>query len=132
MSETLVFESRTLIGATVRVGSCYLGEGRGGDCDPQDPDDEPLLRFDVERQGAHGQWHPVADASYCTQLNARQPEAVLDRALAYLIQGVGPEVAAGDSIKHLGEKLSWLDETVFGTAGTPAPCPPTPVVVVAP
>jgi len=82
-------------------------EGWGGDYDPQDPEDEHLMRFSVDRLGADGEWLAVPEGSYCTGVaNTASPE-VVQRHLAFIMKAVKAPVLAGDSIKKLCEQLSW-------------------------
>lgn len=81
-------------------------EGWSGDYTPEDPEDEHLLRFYVERlQG--GEWVEVPDASYCTGVaNTVSPE-VVQKHLAFIMKNVKAPALAGDSLKKICERLSW-------------------------
>lgn len=47
----------------------YIGEGWNGDYDPEDPDDDQLLRVTVSsRTTPAGEWEPVERGSWCTDL----------------------------------------------------------------
>ena len=59
------------------------GEGVDGCYDPSDPNDIPLMRFNVDAL-IDGEWTGLDDASYCTQIDARLP-AKEHRRLAKLI-----------------------------------------------
>ena len=97
-----------LIRGNVKVELENIGEGWSGDYDPDDPDDEPLLRFTVSKKDADGEWQQVDDASYCTQIRADTPEPRLREILNYLMDEVGDSVESGSSIKRRCEWLSWI------------------------
>ena len=84
-----------------------IGEGRSGDYDETDPLDIELLRFTVSRMES-GEWVAVEDASYCTQVPADTDAETLTRLLAGLFCEVYGPVSAGESIKKLCERLSWI------------------------
>jgi hypothetical protein len=85
-------------------------EGWGGDYDSSDPDDQLLLRFDVdERIGNTDSWQPIDDASYCTALPANTPRKFLDKALQLIMLEVKEAVDTGYSIKKTCERLSWIN-----------------------
>lgn len=91
----------------LRVDLEYIGEGYNGDYDPNDPEDEPLLRFTLI-DVSDGDWNPVDDASYCTTISAYTTpielrENVAKRILnAYL-------TSDRSKWKRLGEQLSYID-----------------------
>lgn len=94
----------------VRVTFVNLWEGVSGDYDPDDPEDTPLLRFDVERWNGFD-WEPVEDASYCTTISASpcdHNKECLKELLRTIMDTVGDDVRAGNSIKKKCEGLSWL------------------------
>lgn len=93
----------------VRIEWEDLGEGRSGDYDPADPEDERLLRFYVRRWDADaGEWEDVEDASYCTNFPATASAAEKQSALEYLMRQFRGPVEAGESVKKLGERMSWI------------------------
>ena len=98
-----------LIRGNVKVEWVELGEGYDGDYSPIDPEDRELLRFDVSRRTANGEWEAVEDASYCTLTPADTPEDVQRALLALLMDEVYDPVEAGQSIKKLCERLSWIE-----------------------
>lgn len=55
----------SVCGRTVRVDWVNLGEGYNGDYNPNDPEDQKLLRFDVYKWD-DDDWRLIEDASYCT------------------------------------------------------------------
>jgi hypothetical protein len=85
-------------------------EGWGGDYDSSDPDDQLLLRFDVDQRiGNTDSWQPIDDASYCTALPANTPREFLDKALQLIMLEVKEAVETGYSIKKTCERLSWIN-----------------------
>jgi hypothetical protein len=85
-------------------------EGWGGDYDNSNPDDELLLRFDVdERIGNTNSWQPIDDASYCTALPANTSKDKIDKALHLIMFEVKDAVESGYSIKKTCERLSWIN-----------------------
>lgn len=92
----------------VGVGWTYLNEGYDGDYDPNDPDDKPLLRFDV--------WcddFEVLDASYCTHVPATTDRATLQRMLSHIMNAVFENVHQGKGVKKICERLSWINPSDF-------------------
>ena len=73
----------SLMNSWLRVDWYNAGEGYSGDYNPNDQDDLNLLRFDVYVKRG-GKWEPVDDASYCTNMPASTPQALLERALWFL------------------------------------------------
>lgn len=104
----------------IRVEWVDLGEGWSGDWDEDDPDDEPLLRFDVYihkdrleelvgynaepcfSEGYEG-WYSPQDSSYCTRMNANAPRDVLIEALEAIWASVDHE-GCGKNLEH----MSWI------------------------
>ena len=93
----------------VRVDLEHIGEGWSGDYDPDDPKDQPLLRFDVYLND-----EPLDDASYCTQLPDTLDDTTRGKALRYLMDQVKDPAESGHSIKKLCERLSWIDVSWIG------------------
>jgi hypothetical protein len=87
----------------VKVTMEYIGEGYNGDYNPEDPKDEPLVRFSVDCEGME-----LCDASYCTEIPvSTSEEKVIGYARQILHEVKGP-LESGHSIKRLCERLSWL------------------------
>ncbi len=88
----------------------YLEEGYCGDYDEDDPEDEPLLRFTVSQResGKNGPFRQVDDASYCTHVSAFTPQKILRQYLILILDEVYDEVVAGNSIKRICERISWI------------------------
>lgn len=94
----------------VRVTLEWIGEGWFGDYNPNDKDDEPLMRFCVDRKVGRN-WVPVDDASFCTRILASTPRArkivlakIILEAMCDAVQSPGMH-----SPKKIGESLSWID-----------------------
>lgn len=94
---------------SIRVEWEDIGEGWSGDYNPEDPQDQELLRFTVaRREGLQGEWQQVDDASYCTAMPVDTPIDILISGLAYILGRVYDATLAGESIKVDCEELSWL------------------------
>lgn len=110
-----IFDSESIIRDDCRVDWCELGEGLNGDYDPDDPDDIELLRFDVYKR-IDREWEPVNDASYCTQVPVSATKEQRKWLLTYIMDEYwhgGLMSYPDNSVKKLGEKLSWISlETI--------------------
>ncbi|MHA2403848.1 MAG: hypothetical protein ACXADH_12710 [Candidatus Kariarchaeaceae archaeon] len=80
----------------------YLGEGWCGDYDPDDPEDNPLLRFSCDEL-IDGDWEQMDNGSYCTRMPTNSPKE-------YLLRGAGIilEAIADICYKKRLEELSWF------------------------
>ena len=87
-----------------RVDIEWIGEGNEGDYDPTDSEDVPLLRFDVSKRNADGEWEQVQDGSYCTLLSATLPIETIQKAATYILR----QLHGVSHIKKICEKLSWI------------------------
>jgi hypothetical protein len=138
-TEQITCGDLSLTRGNVRVELEFIGEGDCGDHSPEDPDDEPLLRFtilglrkradgkgrglrcdDGLEGGAEGEWAPFYDACYCTQLPATLPEAEQRKALRYLMDEVFDRARDGQPIKKLCERLSWISTDWINPKPKPA------------
>jgi len=91
-----------------------LGEGWNGDYDPSDPEDTPLLRFDVlqladvfdnpNADPVDETWEQMDDASYCTQMPADSSDDILRRAAELIMNATYGK----SNIKKICEELSWI------------------------
>jgi hypothetical protein len=102
-----------LTAGDVKVVWEAIGEGVSGEYDPDDPQDVELLRFSVYRKGIDStnpwnDWIEVDDASYCTQVPVDTPVETLTVLLARIFNEVYDYVQAGESIKKICERLSWI------------------------
>lgn len=82
-------------------------EGWNGDYNPDDSEDELLLRFDVSVL-IDNEWEPVDNGSYCTALPATVSTDKINLALNIIMREVGDAVRSGYSIKKVCENLSWI------------------------
>ena len=96
-----------LIDHHVKASWSYAEEGRNGFYDPEDPEDTPLLRFDVCRF-VDGEWEYVEDSSYCAMVPCDTPRERLLELLRVILDDVADDVRAGISIKKKCEHLSWI------------------------
>ena len=103
--EDVVYE----VPGAVRVTFEWVGEGWSGDYDPEDPEDQPLLRFtvdDLEKPpDEYGQesrsWQ---DNSYCTQLPVWTPTDQLERIARAIARSTEDEYYW----KRILEEWSWV------------------------
>ena len=86
---------------TVQFENLY--EGYCGDYNPDDPNDENLLRFTVYMNGEE-----VPNASYCTQIPANSNVALVKKAAERILKEVYDPLQSGYGIKKLCETLSWI------------------------
>ncbi len=100
----------------VKVDWTNLGEGHCGDYNPEDPEDEELLRFDVYVNMAEKReepdWQEVEDASYCTNVPLSTDMKVLVKLLKIIHREYRDVITDNEyipSVKKLGERLSWLN-----------------------
>ena len=108
-----------ICGPHIMVAWVNDGEGFSGDYNPEDPEDINLLRFDVYyRAKETDPWEAVDDASYCTLMPADTDRETLNRAIKVLYREYCNVLEAdpSQSVKKLGEKLSWLCPEDFQTA----------------
>jgi hypothetical protein len=103
----------------VKVTLEDIGEGYEGDYNPNDPTDVPLLRMDVMAhksvendyaEDGGDDWKQMSDSSYCTFLPVNDAESA-HAALKVIMDNVKEKVLAGQSIKKICERLSWLSPT---------------------
>ena len=87
----------------IRVEFVYIGEGLCGDYDEDNSDDEPLLRFDVYKNGEF-----VDDSSYCTTIRADADIEYVKQVAQTILNQVYEPLINGRSIRKLCESLSWL------------------------
>lgn len=105
----------------VRVELSWIGEGCEGDFDPGDPEDQPLLRFDVSKF-EDGSWEAVDDSSYCTQIPATTEPGQVMKIAERILDEVEDAVRSGNSIKRQCERLSWIGSD-YGNPETPVAAP---------
>lgn len=98
----------------IRVEWYNADEGWCGDYNPEDPEDQNLLRFDVYIK-RDGFWDPVEDASYCTRMPADTCPDILKAALRMLLKEYTEALRSDPecSVKKLGEAMSWMSPDWF-------------------
>lgn len=92
----------------IKVEWVDLGEGRDGDYDPGDPEDEQLLRFDLYRLSDEGVWEEVPDGSYCTNVCLDTPVNVLQFGAKMILDEVHAAILADGRAKRAVARLSHL------------------------
>ena len=112
--------SYELIANNVKVTLTNIGEGLFGDYDENDPQDIPLLRFDVYKRydgpytvadyeaGRGEYWDAIEDASYCTNMRADAPFDEAISALVVIMNEVYFFVQQDLPIKKTCERLSTI------------------------
>tara|TARA_B100000809_G_scaffold262776_1_gene314525 strand:- start:369 stop:776 length:408 start_codon:yes stop_codon:yes gene_type:complete len=111
MESLIDFEDIVLIQGEKKIVWEWIGEGKFGDFDPDDPDDVALLRFSCYEflpedrdTGAEADWYALSDASYCTRLS-------IDSPLQLLVMTSGDILSilnSGAGIRIKLSKLSWV------------------------
>jgi len=112
--KTIEFEEISVVSkdGLVKVTLDWLGEGNDGDYQENDPEDAPLLRYDVYRlqkpgdemdsfflddtspvSDPNGEWRPVADGSYCTLLRADDPKDHLILAAQDILAAISGDIS---------------------------------------
>ena len=107
----------------LKVELADIGEGISGDYNENDPEDMPLLRFDVSVRDSKNvpldddrigeDWEEVEDASYCTNICAWAPDSVLMQAAQDIFneyRAVIESFPLEYSVKRLGERLSYTSD----------------------
>lgn len=69
----------------IRIEWVRLGEGYGGDYNPDDPEDEELLRFDLTVRDEDGEWPLEANESRCTLFPVNSDEVYLKGGLRWML-----------------------------------------------
>ena len=90
-----------LIEGEYKVAWVNLDEGYNGDYDPEDEEDENLLRLDVELLTKDG-WE--SKCSYCTCIPANAEESVLQEKLRKIMDAI--KSVPKSRIKKVCEKLT--------------------------
>jgi hypothetical protein len=109
----IVVKSRKVKGLSVSLNwDCF--EGNEGDFDAEDPQDEPLLRFDVSmRLGSRGLYQELQDSSFCTQLTAYDDRKLLTKAAQVILKEAEENCTVKRGVfeyhwKRIMEGLSWM------------------------
>jgi len=102
-------DENVLIREKVKVELVDLGEGYHGDFNPDDPEDEPLFRFDIYcfDDDTNG-WELVSDGSYCTTTPVSTPADLKKKIIEYIMDKVEGPLNKGKSIKGICQWLSHL------------------------
>jgi hypothetical protein len=82
-----------------------IGEGYEGEYNPDDPNDEHLLRFYIERMDSHGHWNELPDSSYCTVIPVDTTYKVLETYASLLLTAVETQ---GSGYRRVLQGLTWL------------------------
>lgn len=97
----------TLIKGNVRIDWTNIGEGVSGDFDPEDPEDENLLRFDLyRRQNRKAGWDELE--SYCTNTRADTPADQLHALLEILMDQFFEPASDNQSVRRAAQEMSWI------------------------
>jgi hypothetical protein len=88
----------------------WIGEGRSGDFDEEDPQDEKILRFTIS-QKQDDEWDTCPNGSFCTNLSLPRPKADVLLAAKMILHLV---ILHRESMKQICEELShanwdWLE-----------------------
>lgn len=117
------FEDVTVIYETehnkYRLDWVYLDEGWYGDYNPDDPTDEPLIRFDVYVWDKHYEdWNGEIDGtSYCTQNTVGVGADDLRLMGLSILERFADVFDNGGSGKYCLQEASWLTPDSFLTKG---------------
>lgn len=102
-----MFEDVVIEKGDFRVVWEHIGEGVYGDYDPEDEQDEPLLRFSCYKR-VDGEWDSLEDASYCTRMPLDSPREHLERGAESIFAAL-----ESTSYKRALEALSWFEPSDF-------------------
>lgn len=114
-----------LVDGSLAVAWVQLGEGWGGDYDPEDPNDEELLRFDALVRTANG-WEDVEDGSYCTRTPVDTSPELRRQLLARLMEFLRDAIQFDENgaptpyaNRHVLEEASWIEPSWAETPSLP-------------
>lgn len=111
-----------LIDGDLKVEFIDIGEGWCGDYNPDDSEDEELLRFYVSRRGRKDadeeEWIDLDDGSYCTAMPVSAPEDIQRRALDVLMREARDSLEGG-GFKKTMEWMSWISLDDFPPLDSP-------------
>jgi hypothetical protein len=99
----------------LRIEWVNLGEGRNGDYNSFDPDDQNMLRFSVYVVRSNGALEEPQDSSYCTNVPASTPLLALEYLLVSMLNQIINKVGSTFSdditpdISDICENLSWVE-----------------------
>ena len=100
----------------LKVEFANIGEGYNGDYNPNDPEDDELIRFYVYVNANYGKdlpydWEDVEDTSECTTIPADSNIDYLVKKATAVFNRFRKEINSyplEESYKKLGEELSWI------------------------
>jgi len=93
----------------IKVVLEYIGEGYQGDYDPEDSEDEPLLRYSLYQKDDDGDWDDVDCGSYCTYLSVNDDRDKLVKVANTILRLVKDGLTSDKHQKSLYERLSYID-----------------------
>ena len=97
----ILVKSKKVKGLSVSL-NWDCAEGLNGDYDKTDPDDVPLLRFDVLVNGEQAE-----NGSYCTQLSVNDPRPLLEKAAGIILKEAEATLNKSGFKKSMAQ-LSWM------------------------
>lgn len=97
----------TLQKGKVIIEWAELGEGWSGDYNPDDPEDEELLRFDAYIED-HEWEDDYPTYSYCTQFPASATPEQREAGLEYLMSHLYEPMSKDEWCRGEAERLSWI------------------------
>ncbi len=100
----------------LKVEFANIGEGYNGDYDPNDPEDDELIRFYVYTNANYGKdlpydWEEVEDTSECTTIPVDSDTDYLIKKATAVFNRFRKEITdypVETSCKKLAEELSWI------------------------
>ena len=98
----------------IRVGWAYLGEGYDGGYNPDDPDNQQLLRIDLVTFGEVGDTCEEIFESTCTQVQTCTNPALLIAGALMALREVKEPWETGNSVRRLVEGFSWWNAGSLG------------------
>lgn len=101
----------------VRIVWSRLGEGYNGDYNPNDPQDQELLRFDLWVK-YEGRWEMAEGGSYCTLVPVTATPAQRFDLLLVLMDKLYDAVVKGEYYRDIADRMSgmrleWLDNPLL-------------------
>jgi hypothetical protein len=105
MSVEIDFEEIEVHNKKFSIALSYIGEGINGDYDSENPEDVPLLRYDVCEK-VDGEWEPLHNGSACCQLIASEKRSDLKKAAKEMLN-----IITNADSKHLNsvvQLISWI------------------------
>ena len=107
MKDPNKFKDVVLTDGNLRVVIEWIGEGWEGDYNPEDPVDEPLVRFYCDHKKGK-RWEEIDSASYCTCMRATHPRKVYTWMARQIMDVLDRTLREGGSVKQAMSLMSWL------------------------